>query len=167
MLTLTTEHGTFTGESMREVQRAAAEAARDARKQALQTAADQKQAQLYAYEHGYRLLLRLVEGQGMPPGWRVISTNDRYASCQLVTGETGNPMLRIQGEQGAGVWEISSSDRVAQYIENGAGFPLAIFLEVQGTISCHAVGCCGAQVAFARVPGITPELFQPRGEAGA
>jgi len=111
-------------------------------------------------------LARSAMGKPMPDGWRVFSTSDQYSTCRFSRNENGSHVLTVQGEHGEGTWHLAHCDHAEQYIENGAGFPLAVFLNhPDGTTACYALACCGKQVALSDVPGITQEMFQRVGES--
>ena len=165
MVTIETEHGTFEGETLKDASKKARQAAQAAKKQAVKDEADRKIAYLRAKEHGYEIYRVREEKREMRRAWRLCPPGYKYASTTVTSdnnlaGELYDTAV-WHGEHGKAE-SRHNGYRIFGTVENGAGFPMAVFLVCNTTnrVEAYAVGIEGTQIVFADLPGISSTDFR-------
>lgn len=157
---LKTEHGTFTGETVREAEELAKKAAREAekeqgRKDAIRAVA-QSRAELAAWRIGYHVLL----GNSLLP-WTFYPKDGFYKSYQVSTRDTEDE-IEIETRDGKGTKTIG----IGSYrgcILTAAGDALAVAIADPlrpEIVRIFAVGVNESVCEFELIPNVTAERFK-------
>lgn len=171
MLTITTDYGTFTGETEAEAIKAARKAKREAAKRDAEQAKLREVAYTRAAEKGFRILCRVLEHGKMPRAWRLYRPGDKWAenlfARSVETDFHGFPtgtafVVESPGEGQSRVMVGHYGCEMVGAVCGGAGFTLCYFLRdrTTGEVECRALGCHMGVYATERVPTVTPEMFQ-------
>lgn len=157
---LKTEHGTFTGETVKECEKLAKKAAREAEKR--REAVEEKKylAKLRAKAVGFQLLQGKAIGNPIPRwAWKADYKPDSVMLARAGVGTACEDELTITTADGAGNGLVFRGKYRGRLI-NGLGFVSAIGLEeTDGEIGLHAVGTNEGEAEFAYVPGFRPADF--------
>lgn len=156
-VTLKTEHGEFTAETVKECEKLARKAERDAAKADKAREERQGIARQRAQATGYRILAASLGG-GMSGCWSYVPLDE------LTTADAarlhGIHELKIETEDGTGTLILPSLAYFAGLIQGASGYALAIHLAGEGTIAgVYAVGTHDGEAVTVDLPGVSPADF--------
>jgi hypothetical protein len=174
MIAIETENGRFEAETLKEAKKLADKAEREARKQSAAREVLTKTARERAEAQGFRMIRsRHLNGnpdKPFPRGWRFIPSHSSGIQCvkQLPKSDSWYyPQLQIETEAGTGLVEFSGR-RLWGWIENGAGFCLAVVVDsiYSKDPKVCAVGVCDNVAWYEEVPTVQPSEFSgwPEGD---
>ncbi len=157
-----TDLGRFEGDNEKDAKRKLRKATAEQRKKDAAEHAKYNRAMDQAHRNAYAVYEYKGRGKKMPRGWRILPvTKDSY-SCRLIEGvnECKQRKYRIETDKGNGF--VSPYDDITHYLENGAGFCMAVVIEKQDC-ELFAVGIHEGRVAWVSLPGIkAAEFSQPK-----
>lgn len=163
MVTLTTPHGEFSADTEKEALALSRKAQREARKTEKEKENRREAARAIAFREGFRIYSFAYRAEGVPSGWRLYRTGERYSPSvnhpdmmlrrSVVTFHNchGSGQLELYG------WELASA------VMDGAGFYPVIFLQDMDNREtppdAYAVGVSEGEVVIERMEGITETMF--------
>jgi hypothetical protein len=166
MFTIKTEFGEFTGDTMKEAQKAMRKAQRAQVKIDKAAAESRKIAMLRAQSIGYRVLDRFMDKDSPMPAWRFYPTGHKYGPHVVAHFDSLHRMYHdviYETEDGRG--ELSHYGyQVVGHVWNGGGYGIVIFLQDNAhpefPPAAMAVGIADGHVQLASLPAeITPDWF--------
>ena len=166
MVKIETEDGVFTGETMKDANRAARKGERDAAKARAEKGERYKLATLRADSQAFHLMRRKLEG-GFHK-WEFVPRGHTYCHVQVNDLDTDFPkdVVKFEVHEATGGFvthRCNYSPAVMGVVCNGAGWTVAVFFkDAAGEIECYAVGANADTYTLVLVPGITIGDFPPR-----
>lgn len=160
MVTIETEHGTYSGETMKEAQAEVRKGEREYAKRRKAEQADADVARLKATAVGYDMLVRIVEKEPMPHGFRL--KDGRHKEFADAVGYDGGAQTIRLSLPGGMVTIRLYVERVTAIVENGAGWDFVLF-KTEGPgepVKGYAIGGQGNQWSIRPLPGLTPDMFR-------
>jgi hypothetical protein len=117
-----------------------------------------EQCRLLACKSAYIILERKMRGESMPCGWR-IKTPHQHNAVREVRDDSApfGRAWRIYTDKGEA--QVSPYDNITHYLENGAGFCMAIVIEGQDC-ELFAVGVSEEVCAWVPLYGISMDEFR-------
>lgn len=173
MTTITTDHGTFEGETLELATAAAKKAARKEKARAKVRNKLHDQARQEGKAIAYDFLVRKLEDKEMPKGWRYYEAHTELGRKYGVRVDderdsalwgTHRERLHIFATSAYGATYDLSGHRLVGSVMNGAGFHTALWLkdDSTGKVEGYAIGGAreGEEMLIVLVPlPLTPEDF--------
>lgn len=167
MFAIENELGRFEAETEKEAKYLLSVARKEEAKKRKQRDADADIAMLRAKDNWYRVISRKIAGEDCPRGWRLLKAGQSYSPATVKFRDSFSygrvPMVTWYGDHGT-----AESDHYGYAylgcVSNGAGFPMAVFLEdmsdgdLRGNVTCLAIGIQGDQIRFLELP-VTMDFF--------
>lgn len=173
MVTITTDAGSFTADTMREAQKIARKAQREFDKRQAERMIDEMHAAERAKARGFLILSRVLSRQDFPSSWIVDTVPVRGLES---TGGTIRQECELSGKITLHVTDYDEKSRryvsatttiyayeVTGFVQDNSGRPLVLWARHyrdESTLQAYAVAAIGESVALIALPAcITPELF--------
>ena len=161
-VSITTDNGTFTADTIREAQKAERKARKVAEKERDRTNALRAVARDRAQAEAFRVVRWKLGNEETPRGWRFFPYGiTGMFSCNRIMGQDyADDTLKIETENGNGTMEVYRNT-FAGHVENGAGFTIAIALKgSDGEERIFAVGTHEGVASCEFIPGFTRADFR-------
>lgn len=156
MVTLETQHGRFTAETVKDAEKLAKKAAREAEKRDAAISELRKVANVRADAQAFRILRMKASENGIPRGWAVRPVGMPHGTTTVKRAAEeffGDDVLVIETEDGRGEMNIYRNSFVG-HIENGAGWTIAVVLRADGVDRVFAVGTHEGQAQGVNLKGM-------------
>lgn len=161
-VTITTDYGTFTGDTIADAQKAERKGRKAAEKERARIEELKALARTRAEAQAFRIVSRQLRGEECPRGWTFFpfGVNGPH-SCERIAGaDYCDDTLRIETIDGRGTMEVYRNTFLG-HCDNGAGFTMAIILRnSDGSESVYAVGTNEGTASAELIPGYTRENFR-------
>jgi hypothetical protein len=168
MVKIETEHGTYTGETVKDAQRAMRKGEKAAEKERLARHERYQLAKLRADAEAYRMLCRKA-GNGFTK-WELARRGDKWCHVQVSDADTSYPRDVVKFEiaeatDRCAVHNCGYSPKVLGVVTNAGGWSVGVFFQDSaGAVELYALGANADTLAFSLVPGVTMEDFPKRDE---
>lgn len=167
MVSITSDLGVFSGETLAEAKKILRKAEKDKKK------ADKEYdlAVLRSKAQAYEIAFSKLSGKVQPRGWTFFPRNiiQEVCSCKQRTDlESGRLVLDIEGKEGGFSFMVHKDSDFVGHIENGSGFCVALVFNFSGdSEEVSAIAVNGEHYYLSLVPGIKKEdfkIFNSRGK---
>ena len=160
MYVIETSLGRFEGETEKQAKALMRKAKKAHDEQQAIDSANYQLAYVRAQAQAYAIMSRKVKGEGMPQGWRLLPiTASSYCVREVYEDYQAQWVVDVGNAQAQSGFHGA---RPYEYIENGAGFCIALVFRNPKTEEriVHAVGVEGNQLAVVEVYGVQAEDFR-------
>lgn len=158
MYAIENDLGRFQADTEKEAKKLLRKAQAEFRKREAEESAIRAVAHLRAQAVGYSIYERRGRGEDMPRGWRCMIVNSQsYCVREFYDVERGQRGYEIETNEGRA--KVYPYDAITHYIENGAGFCMAIAIDKQDC-ELFAVGVNEERAAWVPLYGVKKSEFR-------
>lgn len=161
-VTITTEFGVFSADTIKEAVKAVEKGEKLARQEAARVSELRDIARCRAEALGFRIVARKLRGEQPLRGWAYVPHQEgANQSVVRTTGQDyGDDVLNIDTAKGAGKMNVYRNSYQG-YIEDTAGYAMAIVIRLEsGKLDICAVGAYDGVAACVHLPGYTLDDFR-------
>ena len=161
-VTLTTDYGEYVAATEQEALKAARKAKREREREQKRKLAAYTEARKLAEHNAWLVVARHLGGQDMPCGWRYFAEGaDQYPCVKQEILHEKSIRLHVVGNTGTAMEDYFGL-RLIGHVENGSGFPLVAWFDVDGKVQCVGIAAQDGEIAMEYIPGalIQPSMFR-------
>lgn len=156
MVTVTTEHGSFAADTVKDAARLARAAKRKAAHDAAREAEVHRTSGTNARDVGYRVYCHTMDTRRRDR-WEVLLPGSRFFPSR-----GPNDRLVFHSPSGSGDFMLERTHKVLGVVWDAAGFHVCVFLQVQDETfppGAYAIGIHEGVMSLAELPGVTMNQF--------
>lgn len=158
MYAIETSLGRFEADTEKEAKKALRAARRKQDKIDAENSAKHTAAMFKAYREAYRIQDCKLSGKELPPGWRLqVASASAWCCREIYSTDRAQRGYSIETNDGRA--EVFPYDPITHYVENGAGFCMAVCIANQDA-EVFAVGIEDGRATWIPLAGIKKDDFR-------